>query len=157
MYEKTNDLKYAEAIGIVGSSFKPLSALDADQIDANVDASYSIDPNTGRIAEGVNFANEDDIEKQQMTEARSVYKPWLFEGKSAWFYDTPGILGSQEILRYFSKQELDIVFPRGIIMPRVYWMIPGQSLFVGGLIRIDLLQVRIKIYLFKTFLVSNFD
>lgn len=33
------------------------------------------------------------------------------------------------------------MFPLGLIMPRVFWMVPGESLFVGGLIRIDLLEV----------------
>lgn len=99
LYEKTKNLKYAEPIGIVSSTFKPLSPLDADQIDASVDASYSLDPATDRIVEGESFANVAEIERQQIEEARRIYKPRYFENKSAWFYDTPGILGSQEILR----------------------------------------------------------
>ena len=27
------------------------------------------------------------------------------------------------------------------MLPRVVWMVPGQTLFVGGIIRIDLLEV----------------
>lgn len=99
LYEKTNDLKHAEMIGIVGSTFKPFSALEADKIDAQVDATYSLDAETGRIAEGLNFAHENDIEKQYVDEARRIYDPRRFVKNSAWFYDTPGILGSQEILR----------------------------------------------------------
>lgn len=30
-------------------------------------------------------------------------------------------------------------------MPRVFWMKPGQTLFVGGLMRIDLLEVKMYI------------
>ena len=88
-------------IGTVGSSFKPHSILDANEIDANVDATYSLDIGTNQIVEGSNYEGEKDITKKRVDEARRIYKPHLFTDSSAWFYDTPGILGSQEILRYF--------------------------------------------------------
>lgn len=100
LYEKTKDLKHAEVIGIVGSSFKPFSPLDADQIDANIDASYSFDPDKRSIVEGTNYENEKQIQRQRTEDARRLYKPNFYKNSSAWFYDTPGILGSQEILRW---------------------------------------------------------
>ena len=33
-------------------------------------------------------------------------------------------------------------------MPRTYWMEPGQTIFVSGLMRIDLLEVSSKINVF---------
>ena len=40
-----------------------------------------------------------------------------------------------------NKNEIDNAIPQEFLMPRIVWMLPGQSFFVGGLIRIDLLEV----------------
>ena len=140
LYKKSYNLKHAEYIGIVGNSFKQES-LENDEVNVDVESSYSMDDSTGLIQAGENFENLNDLEKNRKINARSDYKHEKYEETSAWFYDTPGVLGNRELLKDFSKQELQITFPLGIIMPRVYWMKPGQSLFVGGLIRIDLLEV----------------
>jgi hypothetical protein len=50
-------------IGKVGSSFKPHSVLDANEIDANVDATYSLDTVTRQIVEGTNYDDEEAIKK----------------------------------------------------------------------------------------------
>jgi nitric oxide-associated protein 1 len=140
LYKKTYNLKHAELIGIIGNSFKQ-NFVANDAIDARIDSTYSMDELTGEIKEGENFNNISDFMKNRVKDAREDYKHEIYENKAAWFYDTPGVLGTREILKLFSKQELQIVFPLGVIMPRVYWMKPGQSLFVGGLMRIDLLEV----------------
>jgi hypothetical protein len=141
VYDKSMDLKHAECLGIVGSSFKPFSVI-GDEVNTECDSSYSLDPETGRIQEGENFIGINDMEQKRRNEAREIYNPNFYRETSTWFYDTFGVLGSQEILNRFSKQEIQIVHPLGIIMPRIYWMVPGQSLFVGGLMRIDLLEVK---------------
>ena len=91
--------------------------------------------------EGRQFSTLKEFVGNRIKEAKSDYKHELYEDRAAWFFDTPGVLGTREVIR----QELQITFPLGIIMPRVYWMKPGQSLFVGGLIRIDLIQVKSNI------------
>lgn len=143
LYEKTLDLKHAECMGIVGSSFKPSSVNGSDEVDLDVDSSYSLNPDTGEIVEGENFDQNVDIEERRRQDARAIYNPRVFKDRAAWFHDTPGLLGANKILRLFSKQELQIINPLGVMMPRVYWMQPGQSLFVGGLIRIDLIEVAV--------------
>jgi hypothetical protein len=140
LYEKTLDLKHAECLGIVGSSFNKHSVF-GQEVDANVDSTYSLDAETGRIKEGENFDQLKSIEAKRLQEARAMYSPKYYADTSAWFHDTPGVLGSQEILNRFSKQELQLVFPLNVMIPRVYWMQPGQSLMVAGLMRIDLLEV----------------
>lgn len=146
-YEKTHDLKDAEVFGLVGCSFKKYS-VQGDEIDfENAQATYSIDEATGMIAVAENFENNKDLKQKFKKDAREIYKPEIFLNKATWFYDTPGVLGSQKILQNFSKKELEIIFPQGLIMPRIYWMVPGQTLLVGGLIRIDLLEV----FFFKYF------
>lgn len=39
------------------------------------------------------------------------------------------------------KSEIYNALPNDFLVPRVVWMQPGQSFFVGGLIRIDLIEV----------------
>lgn len=92
MYKKTSELKYTEPIGIVGSTFKPLSSLDADEINIDVDSTYSVDTETGQISEGKNYEDSESIEKESVDEARAIYNPNKFKGKAAWLYDTPGVL-----------------------------------------------------------------
>ena len=132
-----------ECFGIVGSTFSPLASIGED-VSVNVDSTYSLDEFTGTIVSGETFVDTNDIKHKQREEARSIYNPKHYEQKSTWFYDTPGVLGNQELLRSFSKDELKITQARNVIMPRVYWMLPGQTLFVAGLIRIDLLEVWIS-------------
>ena len=140
LYKKTYNLKHAEFIGMVGNSFKH-TQLANNEIDANVESSYSMDEETGLIKAGESYTSVNDLENERRINARQDYTPSIFKDKSTWFYDTPGVLGNREVIKNFSKQELQIAFPQGIIMPRVYWMKPGQSMFVGGLMRIDLLEV----------------
>ena len=140
LYKKTFNLKHAEYIGMVGNSFKQTN-LNNDEIDSRVESSYRRDEETGKIVEGENITNIKDLVGERVKEARIEYKHESYENKAAWFYDTPGVLGTREIVRHFSKQELQIAFPLGLVMPRIYWMRPGQTLFVGGLIRIDLIEV----------------
>jgi hypothetical protein len=116
-YEKNKNLKDSECFGLVGSTFKPFSTID-NQIDASVDSTYKLDEKTGRINEGENFETSSGIKKKQIEDARQMYNHKLYKNKAAWFYDTPGVLGELEILRNFSKKELEILFPTGIIMPR---------------------------------------
>lgn len=140
-YEKTHDLKDAEVFGLLGCSFKKYS-VQGEEIDfENAQPTYSIDPVSGIIEEGENFGSNKDLKQKFKSDARLIYRPQMYDKRSTWFYDTPGVLRNQKILRNFSKKELEIIFPIGLLMPRIYWMVPGQSLLVSGLIRIDLLEV----------------
>jgi ribosome biogenesis GTPase A len=140
LYEKNLNLKHAECLGIVGTSFNKTTVI-GQEIDAGMDATYSLDTETGRIREGENFDQTNSIEAKRLKEARAMYSPKYYADSATWFHDTPGVLGSQEMLTQFSKQELQLVFPLNVMIPRVYWMQPGQSMLVGGLMRIDLLEV----------------
>lgn len=124
MYKNDHNLKDAECLGIVGRSFDQHTNVHQEKIDS----SYSLDPNTGAILEGESYKNAQQVEETRIQESRELYRPKNFENKSAFFYDTPGVLQTHEILKNFSKQELQLVFPIGIIMPRVFWMQPGQTM-----------------------------
>lgn len=57
-------------------------------------------------------------------------------------YDTPGVIYKDQLLNLLTTEELLRTIPREIITPRTYVLRPWQSLFLGGLGRIDLTQAR---------------
>lgn len=54
--------------------------------------------------------------------------------------DTPGIVNKDQIVHYVSKQDLKKITPQKEIKPRVYQLNSGQTLFVGGLARLDFIK-----------------
>lgn len=55
----------------------------------------------------------------------------------SYIYDTPGVLNRHQYLRYLTKKSLKIALPQKEIKPLVYQLDPEQTLFVGGLARMD--------------------
>ena len=55
------------------------------------------------------------------------------------FADTPGIEMEESMLMVVNEKDLKMLVPRAKIKPRVYQLRGDQSLFLGGLARIDLL------------------
>ncbi|CAG8490373.1 1410_t:CDS:2 [Funneliformis caledonium] len=52
-------------------------------------------------------------------------------------FDTPGIVGENQILSYLNQEELKMVIPQRNILPLTFEFKPGKSLLFGGLGRID--------------------
>jgi ribosome biogenesis GTPase YqeH len=53
--------------------------------------------------------------------------------------DTPGIINGTQMAHYLSPKELRFVSPQNELRPRVFQLTPPQTLFLGGLVRIDFL------------------
>jgi hypothetical protein len=96
MYKKDYDLRHAEYIGIVESSFES----HKNKMDSSSDSSYSLDPYNDAIVEGENYKNSDLVENKLIQDARDLYKPSYYENCSAFFYDTPGYLNTHDIIKY---------------------------------------------------------
>ncbi|UCZ54458.1 ribosome biogenesis GTPase YqeH [Bacillus shivajii] len=62
----------------------------------------------------------------------------LDDGSS--LYDTPGIINHHQMAHLLDKNELKVITPKKEIKPRVFQLQPGQSLYFGGLGRIDYLE-----------------
>jgi nitric oxide-associated protein 1 len=94
-YKETNNLKYAEVHGIVGSTFKQNKTTDFDAID---EASYSFDLINREIISNENALDTKTVDKKKeiVKNARIDYNPKYFKNKSAWFYDTPGVLNKNK-------------------------------------------------------------
>lgn len=55
-------------------------------------------------------------------------------------YDTPGIVRSSQMIHYLVRKEFGYILPTKMLKPLIYQLNPGQTLFLGGLGRIDYLQ-----------------
>lgn len=62
----------------------------------------------------------------------------LEDGKA--IYDTPGIVRKDRISEWLEAKELKEVIPQSTLRPRVYQLNERQTLFFGGLIRMDYIQ-----------------
>src|SRR5690625_4922789 len=54
--------------------------------------------------------------------------------------DTPGIVNENQMAHYVSKQDLKVITPKKEIKPRNYQLNSGQTLFIGGLGRLDFIK-----------------
>lgn len=62
----------------------------------------------------------------------------LEDGKN--LVDTPGIINDHQIAHFIDNKDLKAITPKKEIKPRVYQLNEGQTLFFGGLARLDYLQ-----------------
>lgn len=58
-------------------------------------------------------------------------------GKKNVIIDTPGLINKRQIGHYLSKESLDVITMNSTIKPRNYQLSNGQTLFLGGLARVD--------------------
>src|SRR5690625_4358607 len=54
--------------------------------------------------------------------------------------DTPGIVNKEQIAHYVSADDLKVITPRKEIKPRIYQLNSGQTLFIGGMARLDFIK-----------------
>lgn len=62
----------------------------------------------------------------------------LDDGKA--IYDTPGIINHHQMAHFVSKEDLKIITPKKEIKPKVYQLDQSQTLFFGGLARLDFIK-----------------
>ncbi|QSS99032.1 ribosome biogenesis GTPase YqeH [Pontibacillus sp. ALD_SL1] len=57
--------------------------------------------------------------------------------EKASLYDTPGVINRHQMAHYVSEKDLKIITPQKEIKPRVYQLNEDQTLYFGGLARLD--------------------
>ncbi|MFC5713466.1 ribosome biogenesis GTPase YqeH [Thalassorhabdus alkalitolerans] len=62
----------------------------------------------------------------------------LEDGKS--LFDTPGIINHHQMAHFVSQKELKEITPRKEIKPKIFQLNEGQTLYAGGMARLDFLQ-----------------
>lgn len=61
---------------------------------------------------------------------------WPLDQKS-YIIDTPGIINPHNFGAYLDSESVNILRPKKFIKPRTYQLNPDQTIFLGGLVRID--------------------
>lgn len=69
-------------------------------MNTEVAATYSMNSETGSINEGENFNESEQVGKKFIKDAREKYWPEYFKNKAAHFHDTPGVVDTNELLKY---------------------------------------------------------
>lgn len=64
-----------------------------------------------------------------------------------WLYDTPGIIQPEQIINSLTSEELLLTIPKDVLLPRVFYVQPGQTLFVSGIGRVDYVSGSLRIRL----------
>src|SRR5699024_6800164 len=59
---------------------------------------------------------------------------------SAFLIDTPGIVNKQQMAHYVSKRDLRVITPSKEVKPRGFQLHDQQTLFFGGLARLDFIK-----------------
>jgi len=54
--------------------------------------------------------------------------------------DTPGIVNEHQLVHYIAKKDFKIITPKKEIKPGVYQLNPEQTLYIGGLVRVDFIK-----------------
>ncbi|MDQ0339587.1 ribosome biogenesis GTPase YqeH [Caldalkalibacillus uzonensis] len=52
-------------------------------------------------------------------------------------YDTPGVINEHQMAHYISHEELKVILPTKPVKPKIYQLHSAQTLFFGGLARLD--------------------
>ena len=63
-----------------------------------------------------------------------------------WLHDTPGAINKQQLINLLTPKELKMVSATKAIKPRTVILKPGQTLFLGGLARLDYTTGKTSIY-----------
>lgn len=70
---------------------------------------------------------------------------------SKFMYDTPGVVHPDQSINLLTTEELMMTLPTTVLKPRTFSLRPLQTLFVGGLGRIDCLKTGAKFVRFTVF------
>lgn len=61
-------------------------------------------------------------------------------GDGSFMFDTPGIIQAHQMTHYVTDDELKLIMPKEEIKPRNFQLNEGQTLFLGGLVKVDYIQ-----------------
>lgn len=89
-----------------------------------------------------------------LTDAPSIDKYFNERHKAfaygKWLFDTPGVIQSDQIINILTSDELLHTIPKETLWPRVFYILPGQTLFLSGLGRVDYIggasEMRLAVY-----------
>jgi ribosome biogenesis GTPase A len=79
-------------------------------------------------------ADDYSIDDPSTTDAKPVVST------KGWLYDTPGIFNNDQLTTILNHEELQVSVPSKPLKLKQHEITPGRSLYVGGLVRIDMVK-----------------
>ncbi|MCM3002564.1 ribosome biogenesis GTPase YqeH [Priestia koreensis] len=83
------------------------------------------------------FSGEQDIITTSQYPGTTLDLIGISLDETATLYDTPGIINHHQMAHYVDKRDLKIISPKKEIKPKIYQLNEAQTLFFGGLARLD--------------------
>lgn len=85
---------------------------------------------------------ESKIENEIPLTDAPPYEKWFNERHGAfknskWLFDTPGVIQNEQIINLLTSEELLYTIPKATLWPRVFYLLPGQTIFLAGIGRVD--------------------
>ncbi|CAI5441673.1 unnamed protein product [Caenorhabditis angaria] len=128
LLEQTGDDRYAIPTAVIQNTFK--------------DSEEELQPMALKELEGGNEnGNGNGKDNKGWTLEDSIFV------KGKWCFDTPGTVNNNQCLSMFTLDELVNVIPRRILRPRTAIVKKGESLLIGGVARIDIIEVKDSVLL----------
>ncbi|CAI2329324.1 unnamed protein product [Caenorhabditis sp. 36 PRJEB53466] len=96
-----------------------------------------------------------ELNGEEEEEGEEGEKKWTLDdaifAKGKWCFDTPGTVNENQVLSLFTLDELVNVTPRRVLKPRTALVKPGESLLIGGVARLDIIDSQHGNVLLTTF------
>lgn len=119
-------------------------ASDEDLCDSFVTTKEAKLLHSGHVLEHEDALLEVGLHQHQ----RHAATPGQLEPKNRfWLYDTPGAINDAQLINLLTTQELRLCLPKKPLRPRTFIMKPEQTLFLGGLGRLDYVQGETSAYI----------
>jgi len=123
---------FTNLVGHVGTTFETLDSIALAFDDRQDDpATYSFN-NREVVESGRGFG---DVEEPDLDEEK--YK------HSHWCYDSPGLVNKEQVINQLTQAELAFLLSKSKYRqhaPRTFLMLPGESMLISGLARLDYVQ-----------------
>ncbi|KAL3087261.1 hypothetical protein niasHT_020524 [Heterodera trifolii] len=132
-FSTTKHPKYVVLQGIIGSSFR-----EWEENKQPMSVDKTIKYFDGQLENADEIAQIEGNGPKKRTNMN--LNDFTFK-QGNWCFDTPGTVNSEQLLDLFTLDELINVVPRSIITPRIFSLKTCHSLLIGGLVRIDLLEI----------------
>ncbi|XP_024869274.1 nitric oxide-associated protein 1 [Temnothorax curvispinosus] len=116
-FKATRNLEYATLQSHIGRTFQSKSGPEVGKDDPFVEGRY-----------------KKHTQQFGFDETKEEYK------YSRWCYDTPGTIQPDQVLDLLTMQELLSVLPKKIISPRTFILHVNQTIFLGGIGRLDYVE-----------------
>uniref|UniRef100_A0A915K0F6 G domain-containing protein n=1 Tax=Romanomermis culicivorax TaxID=13658 RepID=A0A915K0F6_ROMCU len=136
LYEQTGDQQYAVLQGYIGQTFANPEGIPSSFLT-------KLAKNKNNVFRSNHFMPNPYEQKSKADKNVTLANTPEFT-MGNWCYDTPGTVNNDQIINLLTLEELIKTLPGSLIDPKEVTLTKGQTLLIGGLIRVDFLETSTK-------------